>query len=285
MDQPIKDWGYGIPEYTEDDVLSGLELHEFCTNVVAKSMQENGYTIEGIIVNEKPTQVIANKNGQRFFVIVAGDIYPYEGKISYRMKKSFSEFCLKQGVTPMFASVGLMSNDTVRAERGLALKYDGYYIKYQGNEDLSKLSIPKKKDDDYKHYCVEKIIEAYQSGCFEELFKLFDRKIQFHSQWVLEPLIGKKEVVKYFRGKGETLKKSDTVINGTVVEISSDYKKTGNIVLMSEPGQVCALVSQKVNGNTNWIFISPKFNKKNKITQISLNDPELFNFRYCYKFE
>lgn len=285
MDKPIKDWGFGIPNYTENDILEGLELHEYCTNIVAQSMQDEGFTIEGIIVNNTPTQVIANKDGKKYFVIVAGDVFPYEGKIPFSMKQRFSEFCLKQDVTPMFASVGLMSSDPERAEARLSLKYDGYYVKYEGNEDLTQLRVPLPDDDDYKSYCVEKIIEAYCTGRFDILYDMFDESIQYHSQWVFEPMIGKKELVHYFDGKGETIRKSNTVLNGSVVVITSDHKKTGNMVLMSEPGKLCALISQKINGKTNWTFISPKFNEENKIVELSLNDPALFNFKPYFAFE
>ncbi len=285
----MKDWGRGIPNYKKEDVLEGLELHEYCTNIVAQSMQDEGYNIEGIIVNNSPTQVIANKAGKRYYVIVAGDVFPYEGRIPFSMKKSFSAFCNSQGVTPMFASVGLMSADAERAEAGLSLKYDGYYIKYEGNEDLTYPKIPKADEEGYQAYCIETIIEAYHTGRFDILYDMFDDEIQFHSQWVLESMTGKRTVIDYFDKKGEAIRRlindSSTVLNGSVVIITSAHKKTGNIVLMSQPGQVCALISQRIKGNTNWIFITPKFNNENRITELSLNDPSLFSFKPYYAFE
>lgn len=285
MNRPLKDWGKGIPKYTQNDVLEGLELHKFCTNVVAQSMQDQGYTIEGIIVDNSPTQVIANKNGKRYFVIVAGGVFPYDGQISFGMKKQFSDFCKKQNVIPMFASVGLMSSDEERAAAGLALKYDGYMIKYTGNEDLSSLMPPHPNDECYQAYCVEKIIQAYETGFFDSLYDLFADDIQFHSQWVLEPMVGKSALIDYFDGKGKSIRKSDTTLSGTTVMIVSDHKRSGNVVLMSEPGTICALIAQKLRGETNWIFITPRFDSNNKLIQLSLNDPSLFDFRPYYAFE
>ena len=138
MEKPVKEWGPGIPDYSEEDILQGLELHAFCTNVVAQQMQEEGFTIEGVILDQTPTQVIANKDGNRYFVIVAGDVYPRYGRISFTMKKRFADFCLNHDAIPMFASVGLMSHDPERAEAGLALKYDGYMIRFTGLEDLTE---------------------------------------------------------------------------------------------------------------------------------------------------
>ena len=285
MDKPIKDWGTGIPKYTENDILAGLELHEFCTNIVAQSMQDEGYTIEGIIVNHAPTQVIANKNGQRYFVIVAGGVYPDEGKISYGMKKRFADFCNQQKVVPMFASVGLMSSDSERAAAGLALKYDGFLIKYSGNENLSHIKFPAENEDGYKAHCIERIIDAYRTGMFDQIYDLFDESIQFHSQWVLKPLIGKAAVTEYFDGKGATIQKSSTKIHGSVVAITKSQTKNGKVILISEVGKICALLSQETNNSTNWIFISPKFNEQNKLVEIALNDPALFSFAPYYSFE
>lgn len=285
MNQPLKDWGKGIPKYTEEDVLKGLELHAFCTNIVAQSMQDEGFTIEGIAVNNTPTQVIANKNGKRYIVIVAGDVFPFEGKISYGMKKQFSDFCKNQNVIPMFASVGLMSSDQGRMAAGLALKYDGYMIKYTGNEDLNNVVFPSVNDENYQAWCVEKIVKAYETGYFSPLYELFADDIQFHSQWVLEPMIGKKALINYYDGKGDSIRKSNTKISGSTVVIVKDYKKSGNVVLMSEPGRICALISQKLRGETNQIFISPKFDENNKLIELSLNDPGLFDYKSLYAFE
>ena len=185
----------------------------------------------------------------------------------------------------MFASVGLMSSDPERAEAGLALKYDGYLIKYVGNEDLSHISVPEKSSEEFKAYCVEKIIEAYRTGEFEKIYDFFADDIQFHSQWVLNPLVGKDAVVDYFDRKGKTLKKSNTSTKGSVVVITNNYTKNGNVVLMAKEGNICALLSQRINGQTNWIFVSPKFNEMGQLIQIALNDSSLFTFEDYYAFE
>lgn len=45
MEKPIKDWGQGIPQYTKEDLLQGMELHSFCMEFVIPSLQQEGYTI------------------------------------------------------------------------------------------------------------------------------------------------------------------------------------------------------------------------------------------------
>lgn len=98
-------------------------------------------------------------------------------------------------------------------------------------------------------------------------------------------MIGKKNLIYYFDGKGEMLRKSSSVLNGTTVVITSDHNKTGNMILMSEQGKVCALISQEINGKTNWVFISPEFSDTGKITKLCLNDPALFSFKPYFAFE
>lgn len=285
MSEQVKKWGEGIPEYSDTDILSGIELHAFCTNLVAQAMQNEGYTIEGVILNDAPTQVIANKSGKRYFVIVAGDVFPNEGKISFTMKKRFSDFCKRENAIPMFASVGIMSIDSQRAATGLALKFDGYNVKYTGNEDLTNIKTPSPKSPDYRAYCVEQVIEAYSNDDFKNIYPLFARKIELHSQWVLTPNVGKTKVIDYYNSKSSALKNSKTKISGSSVVITETYKKIGNIGLISEPGKVCALLSQELDGKINWIFISLKFSKRNKIVEISINDPSLFNFKPYYAFD
>ena len=281
-------WGAGIPDYTEEDVLRGNELHEFCANTVAQCMQDkDGYTIEGLILDSNaPVQIVANKDGNRSLVLVAGDIYPLMGKISYKTKKMFSDYCIGVGVAPCFASVGLMPIDPQRCEAGLALKFDGFYIKYTGNEDLSVLEEPGTEDDDYRAFCVEQIIEGYLNGDFSKLYDKFDENIQLHSMWVLEPKVGKSELIDYYNGKGESLRRTRTkMVGNCVITTDEVIKKNGNIGLFTPSGQVAALIGQEINGQTHWVFIMPKFNDENKIVEISINDPSFFNFTNYYAYD
>ncbi len=286
MDTPIKEWGPGIPEYTKDDILEGNELYQFCAEVVAKQMQSEGFNIKGIAINGIPTQVIAEKGGQRYSVMVAADVFPYIAKASFRIKKEFVEFCKKDNVIPEFASVGIMSIDPIRAAEGLTLKYDGYNFRYTGNERLGKIKKPKKNADDYKAYVMEQILEAYKNADFKNVYKFFDKKAEYHSQWVLEPMIGLSAIKSHLDGKSKAMNKSSNPgIQGYLVEITESAKKSGNVVLMSETGKVCVLICQKLKNETSWVFISADFNKKNKISKFYLNDPSLYNFRKYYVYD
>ena len=281
-------WGSGIPEYTEEDILQGAELHKFCANIVAQHMQDKeGYTIEGLIIdNNAPVQIVANKDAKRCLVFVAGAVYPYMGKISYNTKKMFSDYCKSVGLMPYFASVSIMPIDQERREAGLALKFDGFYINYTGKEDLSVVEEPIIGDGEYRAYCVEQLIECYLNGDFSPIYSKFDEDIKLHSMWVLEPKVGKSALIDYYNGKGESLRKSKTkMVGNCVITTDEVIKKNGNIGLFTPSGQVAALIGQEIDGQTNWVFIMPKFNDENKIVEISINDPSFFNFTNYYAYD
>ena len=294
MEKPIKDWGKGIPEYTETDLLEDMELHAFCTNIVARSMQDEGYTIEGVVLEQSPTQVIANRDGKRYAVIAAGGIAPDEGRIAFQLKKRFSDHCREHGIVPMFGSVSLMSHDAERAVHGLGLKYDGYRIRFQGPEDLSDLKEPVPGSDGYQAYCAEKILDAYLTSCFESLYDLFSEDIRWTSFWAMEPRAGKQVVVDYFDEKGKNIRNSNTERSGYIVVLTNDRKqipnavvngKRANVTLISSPGRVCPLMRQVVSGEVSWVLIIPKYDKEHKICELSLTEPALYDFKPYYAFE
>ena len=279
-----KRWRDGIPCFKNSDVLSKQEINTFCTENIASYMQDEGYTIHGLLLDSKPTQIIAEKDGKQYYVIVAGEVYPYKGKISFSLKKRFSAFCKKQGTIPMFASVGIMSNDPERAAAKLALKNDGYLISYNGSEKISE-EFKINSSEDFKAFWAEKIIEAYSNASFEELYEMFDKNIQFHSQWVLEPTIGKKDLINSFERRSKVLKSSDSKIDGSVVVITQPFNKKSNVKVLSKPGDICVLLCQTMEKESNYIFISFDINKENKITKICLNDPSLYEFKPYYTYE
>lgn len=207
-------------------------------------------------------------------------------KQPYKTKKMFSDYCIGVGVAPCFASVGLMPIDPQRCEAGLALKFDGFYMNYTGNEDLSVVEEPVAEDEDYRAFCVEQIIAGYLDGDFSKIYDKFDENIQLHSMWVLEPKVGKSEIIDYYNGKGESLRKSRTkMVGNCVITTDEVVKKNGNVGLFTPSGQVAALIGQEINGQTNWVFIMPKFNDENKIVEISINDPSFFNFTNYYAYD
>ena len=290
MDKPVIELEPGIPEYTEDDLLRGQELHKFCAEFVVKTMRDRmGYEIEGI-VDGTPVQVIAKKDGMRYAVMVAGNVYPEFGTASFFFKKRFSDFYKANGTVPMFAPVSIMPNDPARMKARLALKNDSYYCNYTGNTDLTDPVPPDKEDGSYEAYCTELVTKAYEEGDFSPLYPLFSEDAELHSAWVMEPLTGKKNLIAYYDGKGKTLREGGSGIRGQVMKITDPMKTVRNasnqrIGVLSRPGTPCSLmVQESPEGKKTWVLVMPKFTEDKMIRGLSITMPDLFSFEPYYDY-
>ena len=127
--------------------------------------------------------------------------------------------------------------------------------------------------------CTEQIIEAYTTGHFEPIFPFMADDIELHSFWVREPRKGKAAVTEYYTGKGKTLRNSDTEIYGYSVITEAPLRRKSNVILYIPKGTVCAMLSQTNKGKKTWIIILPGFNEQGLLSEISIHDPQFFNFR------
>ena len=299
MDMPEKDWGKGIPEYTEEDLLRGLDLQGFCTDIIAQRMEKQGFTIEGICVDSVPTQVVAHRDGKAYRVITAGAIRPRIPRIPFGMKRGFAAFCISNGEVPMFMGVQMTSVDPERSLAGLGLKYDDMTADFAEPEDLTEVPDPEPGTEAYRAWCAERIVDAYEAGTFKPLYDLFADDIEFTSMWVMETLHGKDAVRNYYDGKGKTLREGRTKIGGGVVitrkplnwaenavllKKGTGSEKKSRFALYTKPGTIGALMRQDINGQRNWMFVIPEFDENNKIRELKLNDPRLFDFEDYYTF-
>ena len=141
----IERWGYGIPEYTRDDVLEGEELIKFGMDILWQNEFEgkNHKVIEATSKPDVIPNVVCEIDGKLSFIVVKVAAYPDDAVLSVEEKKRFLAHSAKYKAESYFAPVGLMSEDLVRANAGLLLKYDGYYIKYEG---LKHVEFKKSKD-------------------------------------------------------------------------------------------------------------------------------------------
>ena len=287
MEKPVKDWGRGIPKYTKDDVLSHMELQAFCVDIAAGVLEQEGFSIDGANVENKPTLIFASKGKKQHVAIVAGDVFPYKGKIPFAMKKNFSEFCKKRGAIPMLVSIGIMSDDFERAAAELALKYDKVKA-FKEIEYLSKVTFPNAGDEGYREYVLEHIIDAYSTGRFEKIYQYFADDIVYRSQWVITPLEGKSALIEYMDGKGRTLRESKSKIAGSVVALRKKHDMTQLLKMFDEKPVTCALLRQEKEaskGGYTWILAFPKFNENNMISEIILCDPARYSIKPYHAFE
>ena len=134
--------------------------------------------------------------------------------------------------------------------------------------------------------------KGYETGDFSELFPLLSEDCVFESQWVLYPNVGYEVIVDYLTGKGRTLKRTQSFPSCSVQELVGNInyirnanftvngeKQKGAFGLYYDDGELCLLMHQILNGETNDVIVRLKVDEENKIKRIDLCMPELFRFK------
>lgn len=136
-----KDWGKGIPKYTQDDLMTEAEILDFSMQVVGKyELQDKGNELVAWS-NELDTfpNIVAKINGELSFIIVKGAIAPDFPTLSRFWRNAYCSKAQKEyGAKCYYAPVGIGAQDGKRFEKGLALRGDSFYIRYEGMEELTE---------------------------------------------------------------------------------------------------------------------------------------------------
>ena len=132
---PPRNWGEGIPKYSENDLMSKEELQNFSLHTVLDNDNDIQNTFDFVSANDNPEAIpnlILSNNNRFAFVFVKGyttitepDLSDKEKDILLRLGKKYNADCF-------FAPVGFLSADPERFEAELALKGDAFYCKYLG---------------------------------------------------------------------------------------------------------------------------------------------------------
>ena len=133
-----KDWGKGIPNYTENDLMVPEELLDFGMQVVEDYfLKDSGFTIlETNYGIETFPNFALQKNGQIFLLAV--EVAVGERPIcSLRNKDFYLASCKRFNARCLYAPIGLVPIDKERAANKLALYGDGYNIIFSGVEELN----------------------------------------------------------------------------------------------------------------------------------------------------
>lgn len=134
-----KDWGMGIPEYTEDDLMTEEEILNFAMQVVAKQeIEEKGNELVAWLdeLNAFPN-IVAKINGELSFIVVKGAIATTIPTLSKFWRNTYCQKAQKEyGAKCYFASVSIGSYDAKRFEKRLGLRGDGFLIRYKGLEEV-----------------------------------------------------------------------------------------------------------------------------------------------------
>ena len=130
-----KDWGMGLPKYTEDDLMTKAEIHDFALEIVFNYITEGGYEIQHFnkTYGRNPS-FICKRDGEEQALMVKSDIAPNHPKLDTSEKKLFIEFCSKYNYKPIFCPVSFGAADQMRFEKSIALIGDAFYCNFTGFE-------------------------------------------------------------------------------------------------------------------------------------------------------
>lgn len=158
-----KDWGKGIPIYTERDLMTKEEIHDFALEVIFGILKNDGYEI--LHMNRdygvNPSYV-CEKEGKKYAIHLSSDIAPNHPTLSSTDKNQLIKYCDLHDLNPVFCPVSFGAIDAERFDKGIALVGDGYYCNFKGFEFIEKI----KKHKDY--YFVKFLVDMFYFDFLEE---------------------------------------------------------------------------------------------------------------------
>ena len=88
-----KDWGDGIPNYTETDLMTEEELLRFAMDIVAKyELNGNGYELVDWTCEPNVfPNIVLRKNGELIFVVVKVAVAPNHATLSNFWKNAYAQ--------------------------------------------------------------------------------------------------------------------------------------------------------------------------------------------------
>lgn len=95
--------------------------------------------------------------------------------------------------------------------------YKGRWIPQKTVQDIEPVEDRETANKKRQFNILMALKQGYETGNFENVEAYLTEESVFESQWVMEPLTGRADIMAYLRGKGETLKKQDAFAVGTFV--------------------------------------------------------------------
>ncbi len=134
---PQKDWGVGIPEYSQDDLMTQGEIQNFAMHTVIdfeQKLKQDCFLISGCdYPGAMPSLIFGKRDGSFLFLYIKGDVAEEEPVLSFDEKRELLVIGEKYNAKCYWAPVGFRSSsDLMRFNACLALRGDGFYCKYEG---------------------------------------------------------------------------------------------------------------------------------------------------------
>jgi len=133
-----KDWGNGIPEYKQEDIMTKEEIHNFAMETVYKhEIESKKYKVlmAKDIADYFPNFVV-EKDNVKLFILVMADVAPNIPQVPQEKKDLFIKYAEKYGGKAMFAPVSFGACDRERFNLSLMLRGDAFYTRYCGLEEI-----------------------------------------------------------------------------------------------------------------------------------------------------
>lgn len=133
-----RDWGEGIPEYSESDLMVAEEALDFAMEIVAEyGLKDSGFEV--VETNNGLTafpNYVLMREGEMYFVSVDVTVAPKVPSLSEELKKKIVEIASRNGAKALYAPVSFSSADSKRMEKGLALVGDSFIGNFIGFFEL-----------------------------------------------------------------------------------------------------------------------------------------------------
>lgn len=129
-----RNWGKGIPQYTEKDLMVAEEGIEFAMEIVAKyGLAEENYEV--LETNNGLTafpNFVCSKDGQLYFVAVDAALAPKMPSLRPETVPELIRIAGESNAKVLYAPVSFGSSDPERMQAGLALVGDEYIGNFAG---------------------------------------------------------------------------------------------------------------------------------------------------------
>lgn len=137
-DEP-KEWGDGIPSYTEADVMTGTEIQNFALNSVLEhdeQMRKNYTFVSSCDTPGVIPSLILEKDGQFSFVYIKGHTSQDEPELTAEETDSLQKLAQRYAASCYWAPVGFYPAEPDRYAAGLYLRGDVFICRYEGLREV-----------------------------------------------------------------------------------------------------------------------------------------------------
>ncbi len=127
-----RNWGKGIPKYSNEDIMTKDELFDFGMDAAIQRIKAEGYSnIHAIFNYRSIVNIVTEKNNETYFICVKTSIAPEIARLDTEESNELKEICKKAKALPLFVPIVIESVDDERFQAQLALIGDDFDYRYK----------------------------------------------------------------------------------------------------------------------------------------------------------